>query len=206
MIDQFIIPDEVINSMYDAMYNFYQHVLVHKDVSHYGRLSFNKVILNDDLVRIAGSSNPFLVLLDGKVINENHLYRKGGLFSFDPNSDLFFELNKLEFEFDNLGKPTGYTQIPVILDREGKNMMECNQFDSRSIIKGSCLIVLNGNLINLITKENFGKLLNRIDAGDFLYVEIRDSKDLRTSRYRKVLKINKVTGNTELIYQSTNDS
>jgi len=206
VFDQFIIPDEVIGLFHD----FYKNAAYaeSKEVATYGRLSFNKVILKDNLDKIArrcwGAPDAFLLLLDGKVINESHLYRKGGLFSYDPKHDLLFELNRIEFEFDGTGEPTGtIKQTPVILNQKGKEMMDFQgklSYENRSIVERSCLAVIGGRLINVLNKETYGKLLLKIDAGDSLYVELMDDTDLKTSRNRKVLKINKATGGSELLH------
>ncbi len=151
----------------------------------------------------------FVVLTKNGELASNSLYRVGG-FGSDIKKDYFMLLKYVEsvytYEFIKSCYPKeSRKELELrrkhlegrwcILDKNGVEKKEFDQFKNPYIQKDSCIYSIDSNYYNIETNEYYGRASKSIDSSEFLFLDNAYDKDeLR----RGVMKINKKDGSWEL--------
>jgi hypothetical protein len=147
----------------------------------------------------------FVVLTKNGELISNSLYRVGG-FGGDIKQDYFMLLKYVEavYEMDFLKmchptKSDKELQLKkkhleghwCILDKNGIEKKEFDQFKNPYIQKGSCIYSVDRNYYNIETDEFYCSSSNSMESSEFLFLENPYDKDLSK---KGVMKINKKDG------------
>lgn len=146
----------------------------------------------------------FVVLTrNGELVN-NSLYRVGGLNTPKPESDRYFMLIKyVEAYYDKAwlkqiksnSKPEHLEGRWCIIDSNGIEKVEFEQFKHPYLVKDSCIYSLDRKYYNIETGYFYCDASTSMQSNDFLFLENAYDKD--KSR-RGVMKIDKKSGTWEL--------
>ena len=142
------------------------------------------------------------LMLDGQIINENTLYREGGIFSSsDLKNDYFVLLKQVEeFYPDNITKikkdKPHLSDCSCILNKYGKEIKVFNSFDRPWLIKNSVIYNMSSHYFNLLTGEEYCRASTSMESSEFLFL---DNKYDMNQAKRGILKINKKDGSFELL-------
>ena len=144
----------------------------------------------------------FLLTLNEVPIRQT-LYRKGGLNSTNPETDKYFLLlkhteafySKDILEMSKSTDPRHLSSSWVIIDSKGNELFESEEYEPIYLMKNSCIYSYKRNYYNIETGESYGSTSGSIDSENYLFVNNRFHKDISK---RGVLKVNKLTGESEL--------
>jgi hypothetical protein len=170
-------------------------------------ISFSPITLKEDYrKKFSVSNKDFIVLTDknGNQVN-NSLYRKGGLFHFNPTKDKYLMLLKqveskyprhiMEMSKGN-NNPNHLKDIHCIVDCYGnEKFLAENGLDYPYVINDSCLFKYKGQIHNIETLFCYGQYDTCIYTEKSVIVEVRENY----SSPKTVIKINKITGEFEKI-------
>lgn len=165
-----------------------------------GQLQLSPITINEDYRKkwnIHG--HDYVCLTKGGELISNSLYRVGG-FGGDITKKYFMLLKYVEaFYSDTITKDK--KRKPhlegrwCILDNNGVEKVEFNQFDSPYPVNDSCIYSLNQKYYNIETGEFYCQSYSSMSSGDYLFLD--NAYDDDKSR-RGVMKINKKDGTWEL--------
>lgn len=144
----------------------------------------------------------FVLTLNGAPIRQT-LYRIGGLNYPNLETDKYFLLLKHTEAFYSKDilkmlkstDPRHLSSSWVIVDSKGNELFEGDKYEPVYLTKNSCIYSYKGNYYNIETGELYGSCSSSISSENYLFVNNEFHKD--TSK-RGVLKINKLTGESEL--------
>lgn len=173
-------------------------------------LQLSKIIINEDYRKEWNIKNEDFVCLtkNGELVS-NSLYRVGGM-GADIKKDYFLLLKYVEaicdFKFvrecykDKSNKEVELLRKHLkgcwcIIDKNGIEKKQFDQFDSPYIVSDSCIYSFKSNYYNIETGEFYCYASSAIKSADYLFLENAYGKD--ESR-RGVMKINKKDGSWEL--------
>lgn len=191
----------------------------HSDISH---TQSEKIINDNNVLQVSPIQvNPeylkewnerktdFVVLTkNGKLIS-NTLYRVGG-FGADIKQDYFMLLKYVEATYDIDFLKKCYPNKCVIqlelernhlecrwciIDKNGIEKKEFNEFVNPYIKKGSIIYSVNSNYYNIETDEFYCNTSKSMESSEYIFLENDYDKDLSK---RGVMKINKKDGSWEL--------
>lgn len=180
-----------------------------EDAGTAGTLEFSSIILRAEYAHKWNVShyNDFILLTKNGVPIRNTLYRIGGMSTPKLGKDEYFLLIKHVEAF----YPDSITKISkdkphlegrwCILDKNGNEKVEFDNFRSPYIVKDSVIYSVNGKYHNIETGELYCDTSSSLESGEFLFLENRFDKDM--SR-RGVMKIHKKTGAWELFPEAKN--
>ena len=145
----------------------------------------------------------FFVLTLNEVPIRHTLYRLGNGNHPNPETDKYFLLLKYTealyskdiLQMSKSTDPRHLASSWVIIDSKGNELFEAENHEPLYLIKNSCIYSYKGNYYNIETGELYGCCSSSIDSEDYLFIDNKYHKD--TSK-RGVLKINKLTGESEL--------
>lgn len=147
----------------------------------------------------------FVVLTKNGELISNSLYRVGG-FGGDIKQDYFMLLKYVEsvYEMDFLkrcypNKSNKELELQrkhlegrwCIIDKNGVEKKEFDQFKNPYIKKGSCIYSVDSNYFNIETGEFYCNSSKSMESSEFLFLENPYDKDLSK---KGVMKINKKDG------------
>lgn len=146
------------------------------------------------------TSDFLLLTKDDEIQNNNTLYRVGGLGSPDLAAPYFMLLKHVEAHYpDSITKDTRQKRHMesrwVIIDRQGKERVEFEQFAHPDLIKNSCLYTLNNQFYNIETGECYGTSYTSMQSLEYLFIDRSYDSD---KKKRGILRINKKDGSTTL--------
>jgi len=171
-----------------------------------GILQLSPIQVNEDYCKEWNERmTDFVVLTKNGELISNSLYRVGG-FGGDIKQDYFMLLKYVEavYEMDFLKmchptKSDKELQLKkkhleghwCILDKNGIEKKEFDQFKNPYIKKGSCIYSVDRNYYNIETDEFYCSSSNCMESSEFLFLENPYDKDLSK---KGVMKINKKDG------------
>lgn len=181
-------------------------VQFHKTDVGTGDLQLSPIQVNQDYLKEWNNNNNDFVCLtrNGELISKS-LYRVGG-FRGDLKQDYFMLIKYVEhiYEYDFIKmcypkkskKELELTRKHLqgrwcIIDKNGIEKREFDQFKSPYIIKNSCIYSIDNNYYNIETGELYCKSSNSIESSEFLFLKNQYDKDLSK---RGVMKVNKKDG------------
>jgi hypothetical protein len=82
-----------------------------------------------------------------------------------------------------------------ILDREGSELVEFEQFQNPHLIKNSCIYLIDNHYYNIETGEHYCQAYTSMQSTKYLFLDNKFDKD---KSKRGVIKINKKDGSWEL--------
>jgi hypothetical protein len=147
----------------------------------------------------------FVVLTKNGELISNSLYRVGG-FGVDQKQDYFMLLKYVEaiYDYDFIKKcypNKSRKELELqrkhlegrwcIIDKNGVEKKEFDQFKSPYIKKGSCIYSVDSNYYNIETGEFYCNSSKSMESSEFLFLENPYDKDLSK---KGVMKINKKDG------------
>lgn len=145
-------------------------------------------------------SDFFCLTKAGQLISQS-LYRIGGLGGF--KKDNYFQLLKyVEAIYDDIITRDKKRKLHlesrwVIIDKNGIEKVEFEQFDSPYLISNSVLYSIKGKYYNIETGEYYCDSSSNMQSYDFLFLENRYGCDKDESKIG-IMKINKKDGSWEL--------
>ena len=177
-----------------------------------GVLQLSPITINDDYRKEWNiNQNDFVCLTKNGLLISNSLYRVGG-FGATLKENYFMLLKYVEsiYEFDFIKKcypdrSTKELELKrkhlenkwCIIDKNGIEKKEFEQFKNPYIKKGSCLYSVDGNYYNIETGEFYCYSSKSMESSEFLFLENPYDKDLSK---RGVMKINKKNGTWEMFF------
>jgi hypothetical protein len=149
------------------------------------------------------TSRDFFFLTLNEVPIRQTLYRIGGFNYPNPETDKYFLLLKHTEAFyskdilkiTKSANPRHLASSWVIIDSKGNELFEAENYEPIYLIKNSCIYSYKGNYYNIETGESYGSNYSKMESENYLFVNNEYHKD--TSK-RGVLKVNKLTGESEL--------
>lgn len=166
-----------------------------------GELNLSPIEVNEDYLKKWNSEHyeDFVHLTrNGEVLNNNTLYRVGGIGKPDLSTDYFMLLRYTEdFYGDNITKIK--SKKPhlkgqwCIIDKNGAEKVVFNQFDSPYLIKDSCIYSLKDNYFNVETGYIYANSYTKIESKNHIIL------GSPYSDIGECIKINKKTGEFEII-------
>lgn len=166
-------------------------------------LALSPIKINEDYrVKWNVHYDDFVCLtLDGELVRPT-LYRVGGLNYPKPGKDRYFKLLKHVEAFypkhiakTNKGDAKHLESRWCILDKDGNEKFECNDFHSPYLIKDSPVFSVDGSYYNIETNELYCKPSSTMESTEFLFLENRFDKD---KSKRGVMRIRKSDGTFEM--------
>ena len=147
--------------------------------------------------------NDFVCLTKNGELLRPTLYRIGGLNNPKLNKDNYFMLLKHVEAFYSkdilkMAKSTDPKHLEsrwCIIDKNGNEKVEFNQFDSPYLVENSCIYSFKSNYYNIETGEHYCNAYKSMASSEFLFLENAYDKD---KSKRGVMKINKKDGTWEL--------
>lgn len=147
----------------------------------------------------------FVVLTKNDELISNSLYRVGG-FGYDLKQNYFMLLKYVEsiYDFDFIKKcypDKSNKELELqrkhlegrwcIIDKNGIEKKEFEQFKSPFIKKDSCLYSVDGNYYNIETGEFYCNSSKSMESSEYIFLENPYDKDLSK---KGIMKINKKDG------------
>lgn len=169
-------------------------------------LQLSPIQVNQDyLNEWNNNSNDFVCLTKNGELISKSLYRVGG-FGGDIKQDYFMLLKYVEtiYDYDFIKKcypNKSRKELELqrkhlegrwcIIDKNGVEKKEFDQFENPYIKKGSCIYSVDSNYYNIETGEFYCKSSKSMESTEFLFLENPYDKDLSK---KGVMKINKKDG------------
>lgn len=175
-------------------------------------LQLSSIQVNKDyLNEWNNNSNDFVCLTKNGELLRPTLYRIGGLNNPQLGKDKYFMLIKYVeaiYDYDFIKKcypnknrkelklQRKYLESRwCIIDENGFEKKEFDQFKSPYLIKDSCIYSIDSNYYNIETGEHYGYSNSSFQSKEFLFLNNRFEKDKSKCG---VMKINKKDGNYEV--------
>lgn len=148
--------------------------------------------------KIYGSEDYFHLLKNGTVINNNAIYRVGGM-GAKLNEKYFLLLKYTEaFYEDSITKDKNKKRhlegVWTILDNNGNEKVSFNLFSSPYLVSNSCLYLINSKYYNIETGEYYGDSSKTMETKEFLFLERSGWNSKKDGLEAGVLKIRKEDG------------
>jgi hypothetical protein len=169
------------------------------------KLSLSEISLNEDYRKEWNiHCNDFLYLTrNGEILNNNTLYRIGGLNIFKLNVDKYFILIKHKEEYydkkilesSSSKNPKHLESSWCILDIYGNELIELSTFISPYLVKNSCIYSVSNFYYNIETGECYGHTTSTMETSEYLFLDNKYNKD---TDKKGVLRINKSDGKFKL--------
>jgi hypothetical protein len=156
-----------------------------------------------------GNQDDYKVLVkDGKVLRYT-LYRLGGLSTIENlKNDYFLLLKYIEDYYDNIitKNPKEKPHLAshwVIIDKEGNEKVEFEQFQHPFLVKNSVIYSIDSKYYNIETGYYYGKASGQsMESKDYIFIWNRFAglfnSDKHDETMRGVIRINKKTGTWKL--------
>lgn len=147
------------------------------------------------------------IVKDGKVLNNGTLYRKGGLYSKNTTNPYQLLLKGVEALYDKSitkvtkSDPHHLESHWVIIDKEGNEKVEFENFKSPYLVKGSCIYTVDNKYYNIETGEYYGESSNRLESADFIFIDTKYDWKEKDNSKKGVKKIDKKWGIVEFFEQ-----
>jgi len=137
--------------------------------------------------------------LNGNILNNNRLYRVGGLSKPDLNAD-YFQLIRYTEDFysdditkDKKSKPHLKSEF-VIIDKFGAEKVIQQGLDYLHIVKDSCIYSAGNKYYNIETDYHYATAYKTIESKDYLFLGNYYDKEKGSA-----MKIDKKTGKFEIL-------
>lgn len=194
------------------MFNLAVQPHLHKADVGSSALQLSQIQVNQDyLNEWNNNSNDFVCLTKNGELLRPTLYRVGGLNNPKLGKDKYFMLLKYVeaiYDYDFIKKcypNKSRKELELekkhlesrwcIIDENGVEKKEFDQFKSPYLIKDSCIYSIDNNYYNIETGEHYGYSSTSFQSKEFLFLDNRFEKDKSKCG---VMKINKKDGSYEL--------
>lgn len=166
-------------------------------------LSLEPISINDDYRKEWNvREDDFFVLRKNGELLRPTLYRIGGLSNFKLNEDNYFMLLKYveAYYSDDIinttnGDPKHLEGKWCILDKNGVERIEFDQYKSPYLVENSCIYSIDSKYYNIETGEFYCRPSSVMGSSEFLFLENRYDDD---ETKRGVMMINKSDGKIKL--------
>lgn len=196
------------------MFNLAVQPHLHKADVGSSALQLSSIQVNQDyLNEWNNNSNDFVCLTKNGELLRPTLYRIGGLNNPQLGKDKYFMLLKYVeaiYDYDFIKKcypNKNRKELELqrkhlesrwcIIDKNGVEKKEFDQFKNPYLIKDSCIYSIDSNYYNIETGEHYGYSSSSFHSKEFLFLDNRFDKDKSKCG---VMKINKKDGSYEVFF------
>lgn len=159
-------------------------------------ISFSPIDLNPEYrKKWNAKQHDYICLTRGGEPINNNVYRKGGLFSFNPETDNYFiiikcveavwpdKITKVKKDKNHL------STVWCIYDKWGnEKIQKPESLSYLSLVKNSCIYSDGSHYYNIETKEYYGESSDSMETDTYLWIDTRSWKDKENTGIKQINK------------------